>query len=72
MGLIRPVTGNPRIMKTKNQFKTSDIRLSKDSVGCYTATHKYHGILIDGNFYNNRNEARRDAVQVLQQIKTNS
>lgn len=55
---------------TRNMFKTSDIRMWKDSVGCYTATHKYQGTLIDGNFYNDRNECRRDAVTVLQDMKT--
>lgn len=57
------------ITTTMNYFKTSDIRISKDSVGCYTATHKYQGVLIDSNFYNDRNDCRRDAVSVLKEMK---
>ncbi len=57
-------------MKARNEFKTSDIQISKDSVGCYTATHKFQGVLIDGNFYNDRAECRRDAVKVLSEIKS--
>jgi hypothetical protein len=56
----------------RNEFKTADIKIHKDSVGCYTVTHKYQGVLIDGNFYNSRTEARRDAVAVLMQIKTDA
>jgi uncharacterized protein YegP (UPF0339 family) len=56
-------------MTTTNHWKTSDIKISKDSVGCYTATHKYAGTLIDGNFYNSRAECRRDAVEELKSLK---
>jgi hypothetical protein len=52
-----------------NYWKTSDIKISKDSVGCYTAEHKYAGTLIDGNFYDSRTECRRDAVQELKEMK---
>jgi hypothetical protein len=53
----------------KNYFKTADIKIHKDSVGCYYATHKYQGDLIDGNIYNTRAECRKDAVQVLREKK---
>ena len=52
-------------MTKQNYWKTSDIKISKDSAGCYTATHKYAGTLIDGNFYDSRAECRRDAVEEL-------
>jgi len=52
-----------------NYWKTSDIKISKDSVGCYTAEHKFAGTLIDGNFYDSRTECRRDAVQELKDRK---
>lgn len=54
---------------TMNKYKTTDIRIHKDSVGSYTATHKFQGILIDDVFYNNRDECRREAVRVLQELK---
>jgi len=50
-----------------NTYKTSDIRISKDSVGNYTATHLYQGILIDCDYFSNRNEARKAAVEVLKE-----
>ena len=53
----------------RNYFKTLDIKISKDSVGCYTAEHRFQGTLIDGNFYNSRAECRREAVEVLREIK---
>ena len=52
-----------------NYWKTSDIKLSTDSVGCITAEHKYAGILLDGCDYESRAEARRDAVEVLKEMK---
>jgi hypothetical protein len=57
-------------MKKINYWKTTDIRISKDSVGFYTATHKYAGVLIDGCFYNNRTECRKEAVDILKQLKS--
>ena len=52
-----------------NYWKTSDIKIIKDSVGCYTATHKYAGTLIDGNFYDSRTDCRREAVEELRYRK---
>ena len=52
-----------------NMFKTSDIRIYKDSQSAYTAMHKFQGMLIDGSFYDSRTECRRDAVQVLRDIQ---
>jgi hypothetical protein len=57
-----------RATKT-NYWKTSDIKIIKDSIGCYTANHKYAGMLIDGSFYSDRNKCRRDAVEVLKEKK---
>ena len=54
---------------TYNTYKTSDIRISKDRVGSYTATHLHQGILIDCDYFFNRNEARKAAVQVLKEKK---
>ena len=55
-----------------NEFKTSDIKISTDSVGCMTAEHAHQGILIDGNFYASRKECRQEAVEVLKEIKNMS
>jgi|TARA_R110000772_G_scaffold83556_1_gene176734 hypothetical protein len=54
-----------------NIWKTSDIKIHQDSVGGMTATHRHAGVLIDGNFYenNDRSECRRDAVEVLKEMK---
>lgn len=56
-------------MATVNYYKTSDIKISTDSVGYMTAEHKYQGLLIDSGFYENRSDCRRDAVEVLKEIK---
>lgn len=55
-----------------NEFKTSDIKISTDSVGCMTAEHAHQGILIDNNFYASRKECRQEAVKVLKEIKNMS
>jgi hypothetical protein len=52
-----------------NKHKSTDIRIHKDSVGCYTATHKFQGVLIEDVFYDDRNECRREAVRVLKELK---
>ncbi len=52
-----------------NEYKTSDIRISTDSVGYMTAEHKHKGVLIDSGYYESRKECRRDAVEVLNEIK---
>lgn len=57
------------MVNNMNLWKTSDIKIQKDSVGCYTATHKWAGVLIDGNFYNSRAECRREAVVELKYRK---
>ena len=54
-----------------NDFKTSDIRISKDSGGYYNASHQYQGELYWGCIFNDRNEARRAAVEELKSIKEN-
>jgi hypothetical protein len=61
-------------MATRNVWKTSDIRVTVDSVGFYTAEHKYQGLLIDGTCYDPRNgnprtQCRREAVEVLREMK---
>ena len=53
----------------ENKFKTSDIKINKDSYGYFTCKHKYQGTLIDGNFYETRIEARKEAVEVLKEKK---
>jgi hypothetical protein len=55
--------------KMKNYFKTSDIKIWKDSQNCFTATHKFQGHLIDGSFYASRQECRREAVLILKEKK---
>lgn len=52
-----------------NRYKTSDIRIHKDSVGAYEAHHLYQGTLIDWDFFNSRKEARAAAVEVLKEKK---
>jgi hypothetical protein len=54
-----------------NIYKTSDIKISTDSVGYMTATHPQHGILIDSAFYDTRQTCRRDAVKALREIQNN-
>ena len=56
-------------MKMNNDWKTSDIKISTDSVGCMTAKHQHAGILIDSSFYADRAECRRDAVKVLKEMQ---
>lgn len=52
---------------TKNYYKTSDIRIAKDSQGFYEATHRYQGNLYDYTPFNSRTEARRYAVEALRE-----
>jgi hypothetical protein len=52
-----------------NYWKTSDIKISTDSAGYITAQHKYAGTLLECCFYDSRAEARRDAVEVLKEMK---
>jgi len=52
-----------------NYWKTSDIKITKDSVGYMTAEHKYAGLLIDSSYYQDRGECRRDAVEILNELK---
>jgi hypothetical protein len=54
---------------TMNEYKTSDIRISKDSAGYYNASHKHQGSLYEMCYFNDRNEARRAAVEDLMRIK---
>ena len=64
-------------MKTSiNSWKTSDIKLSKDSAGYWSATHKFQGLLIDGHpffefegMHNERTLVRREAVKILKEMK---
>jgi uncharacterized protein YegP (UPF0339 family) len=66
--LVSQTTNDQNAMQ--NYFKTSDIKIQKDSAGCFTAKHKYQGILIDGNFYNSHQECRKEAVEVLKAKKS--
>ena len=52
-----------------NTWKTSDIRLHKDSAGYFTAEHVYQGTLIDSHYFDTRNEARREAVVILREFQ---
>lgn len=52
-------------------FKTSDIRLHKDSQGFYEASHKYAGRLFDYEYFDTRQNARRAAVDELKHAKEN-
>ena len=56
-------------MKTKNYWKTSDISLHKDSQGAYDAEHTYQGTLFEMEFFNNRREARQEAVKILKELE---
>ena len=54
-----------------NIYKTADIKISSDSMGAITATHKFHGVLIDSHMFwantqaESRQIARREAVKIL-------
>ena len=52
-----------------NRFKRTDIKISKDRQGCFTAKHLYHGILINSAFYSTEKSCYLDAVDVLQDLK---
>lgn len=54
---------------TRNEFKTSDISISKDREGFFDASHKYQGDLIVTGYYADRTECRRDAVRILKEMK---
>ena len=53
----------------KYEWKTKDIKIRKDSVGFFTATHPWGGTLIDSHCFQDRNEARRAAVEVLRELE---
>ena len=52
-----------------NRYKTSDMKIHKDSQGCYSVDHKFQGTLIDGNYYASRTECRQDAAKALKEMK---
>ena len=54
-----------------NYWKTSDIKISTDSAGFMTATHKWQGTLIDSGYYESRKQCRADAVDVMKELKNN-
>jgi hypothetical protein len=54
-----------------NEYLTSDIKISTDSVGFMTAEHSNQGLLIDGSFFSSRQECRREAVLILKEMKAN-
>ena len=56
-------------MTNYNYWKTSDIKISTDSGGYITAEHKYAGTLFECSYYTSRAEARRDAVEILKEMK---
>jgi len=71
---IEAVHATSKLLKIKNMsqintFKTSEIKISKDSQDYYTATHPFHGVLVDSTYFASRTEARREAVENLMDIK---
>ena len=52
-----------------NYWKTSDISITKDSVGYFWAEHKWAGQLIESGFYEDRKSCRKDAVEILMEKK---
>jgi hypothetical protein len=58
-----------------NLYKTSDIKISSDSMGAISAEHKYQGRLIDSSMFwassqaESRKIGRRAAVEELKNIK---
>ncbi len=58
-----------------NYFKTSDIKISTDSMGNITANHKFQGLLIDSTPFwadtmtEARAMGRRAAVEALNELK---
>lgn len=67
----KQTTQKAETMKTFNHWKTSDIKISTDSAGFMTAEHKWAGLLIESGYYEKRNDCRRDAVEVLKELKIN-
>jgi hypothetical protein len=49
----------------KNYWKASDIKISTDRSGFMTAEHKFAGLLIDGRFYEEISECKKDAELIL-------
>ena len=58
--------------ESKKYFKTSDIRMSKDCVGFYEASHKFQGYLYEGVSFSSRTDARREAVRLLREKQDGS
>ena len=56
-------------MRKENHWKTSDIKLRKDSLGYYDAEHTHAGLLFETEYYPDRNSARRAAVKALKEKK---
>jgi hypothetical protein len=54
---------------TRNEWKTSDIRLTVDREGFFDASHKYQGDLLVTCYFPSRTEARRAAVAELMRLK---
>ena len=52
-----------------NRYKTSDMKIHKDSQGCYSVDHKFQGTLIDGHYFSSRTECRRAAAGALKEMK---
>ena len=57
---------------SKKQFKTCDIRISKDCAGFYEASHKFQGYLYEGVSFSSRTDARREAVRLLREKQDGS
>lgn len=55
--------------QTRNYWKTSDIKVTTDPDGCFSATHRWQGDLVVSMIYKDRNEARREAVKTLKEMK---
>lgn len=67
--IIKLMIINNKRVNDMNRWLTSDIKIHKTSVGDFDCSHKYQGMLIELGMYENRTEARREAVKVLMQKK---
>jgi hypothetical protein len=52
-----------------NYWRTADIRVTRDGAGFYNARHKFQGYLYESEIFQDRNEARRGAVEALNDKK---
>jgi len=52
-----------------NYWKTADIKISSDSAGYMSAEHKWAGVLIESDIFENRAQCRAEAVLILKEMK---